>query len=62
MMAYIESVMSKSKEMADFIRATCRSLGSPVPKEMSDLEVLQFALELVTDHEKNEQDQISRVD
>lgn len=34
-------------EMADTIRALCRALGSPIPKDWSDAEVLAFARKLI---------------
>lgn len=40
---------SKTRKMAETIRVLCRSLGSPIPKDWSDREVLQFALSLIRD-------------
>ena len=35
-----------AREIANLIRATCQSFGTPIAGDWSDLEVLQFAISL----------------
>jgi len=44
-----EVTEQQAREMAQFIRAICRALGSPMPKEMRDIDVLQFMKQLIDD-------------
>jgi hypothetical protein len=42
----------QARDIAAFIRAICHTLGSPMPKEMQDLDVLRFMKHLIDERNR----------